>query len=230
MNKIDDTKFFAEIDKSLEESIVFVDKMAAKIRKENKAGFNPNQTRNEDGTWGNEGGSGDLSSWSNLNINQEIDDHYSDMEDQGSTFDPITGENLAGSKNSFSVSINPELTFNPDIIGENLTSENLTAYLENNKDIFLEGNTAVGTWYGSEPGGASELWLDVATIVQGRDEAIKLAIENNQVAIFDLENMRPIQTGGTGKSRDMNTKDKKQDKAAWADYMRTIMASRRAKK
>lgn len=191
-----------------------------------KAGFDPNQPRNPDGTWGNGGGS-----WHKVDVEKTVKMHH---ENGGSTIDPLTGKDMAFTPGAYSVVINLDRTWNPEKIGENLTKENMEAFLERNKDLFEAGGKLFGSWYGADPGQPEELWLDVATIVYNREKAIELAKENNQIAIFDLENMEVIETGGSGKYNIfiMNVKgnkteeEKKRAWEAWANYMKRIHPSK----
>jgi len=105
----------------------------------------------------------------------------------------------------------------------------MAAYLEKNKDLFKAGKF-FGSWYGHDekiPNDPDQLWLDVATIVYNKKEAMDLAKANNQISIFDLENMEEIKTGGSGKYSVsiMRTKGPKTAEeikrgwAAWGRYM-----------
>jgi hypothetical protein len=237
MNILDDRRMVKEINDRAAVGMAIV----RNVFKENKAGFDPSQQRNPDGTWGHQAApaepgdvSGDpepLSNWSALNPEDQMKIHYSDPEMQGSTFDPITGANLAGTKNSFAVAISDQLTWNPETVGENLTSENLTAYVNNNKSIFTQGGTAVGSWYGADQGDPKELWLDVITIVKGKEKAVQLGRDNNQVAIWDLENGVEINTGGSGKWKliTMETKNSKKYQENYYNFMKRVHSKKKKK-
>lgn len=191
-------------------------------KKSLKAGFRPDQPRDQSGRWTSTG------SWHKINLKDQVSNHH---KYDGSTYDPISGKDLAYSETElYSVSIDPELTFNPENVGDNLTEEMLNNFLEENKELFLQGGKAVGSWYGADEGEPVELWLDVATLVTNREEAIALGKKHNQVSIFDLKNMEEIKTGGTGKSNVfvMRTKGKKDvGRQNWADYMKKVTKGRK---
>lgn len=148
-----------------------------------KAGFDPNQARDRSGRWTDGGGS-----WHSIDVDKQTKSH---TENGGSTF-TMDGKNQAGAKGMASVATFPERSVT--LQGE-LTSDALNDYIELNRDL-LEGNSnyEVGTWYDSETG---VTWLDIITVTDV-EEAKRLGVEHNQIAIFDLENMNEISTGGTG--------------------------------
>lgn len=173
-----------------------------------KAGFKPDQERDESGKWTSGG------SWHKIDADVQIKTHmdsYDAQEDQyGSTFDPMTGENLLGQKNMFSVSTHEHLSWNPGQMQP--TKEMLETFLKKHKDLFSQGNLALGTWHSKSDDG---LWIDVISIVEGREKAEALGAKHNQYGIYDLENGKYIPTGGTGKSNIfvMEAKGRKNNKA-----------------
>ena len=65
---------------------------------------------------------------------------------------------------------------------------NVIAKLQNSGN--LNGRTlAFGGWYDSESG---LYYYDATVIYQDREEAIEIGRANNQIAIFDLENLKEI--------------------------------------
>ena len=194
--KIDDSKHFAEIERRRKE--LFGDKKTKVFINGIKAGFDPNQARDESGKWTSGG------AWHKIDIKEQVASH---KKYGGSTFDPMTGESLAGSKGLGSVALFKERSV---ILDVDLTEEILAKYIEDNKDLLSlsDGRYSVGTWYGGNP---KQLWLDVA-FVTDIQAAIKLGKEKNQVAIFDLENLEDIDTGGTGKQNIFIMESKKNKK------------------
>ena len=186
------------------------------ILEESKAGFDPNQARDQSGKWTSGG------AWHKIDTAEQVKSHKDswDPEEQmsGSTFDPATGENLLGSKNLFSVGLPTAYTMTDK---NDLTEELLTKYLTEKKDVFSQGRRAMGTWYSPTDGG---LYLDVVDIVEGREAAEALARTNNQIGIYDLENDKYIETGGTGKYKVtvMNTKGKKKGMKEVGKFMRAM--------
>ena len=113
------------------------------------------------------------------------------QETGGSTY-RVTGENLVG-KPAASVSIFPERT---KTTKRQVTPAMLKKFAKENADI-LDGNEdvlAVGTWFNSETG---ENMIDIVAALP-KKEATRLGRDYNQIAVFDLENMEEIPTGGTG--------------------------------
>ena len=144
------------------------------------AGFDPNQPRNKNGEWGG-------SSWYKTDLKEQLYEH---SKEGGSTF-TTDGENQAGAKGMGSVAVFPSRSMT---IKDILTEDILNDYMELNKDVLSGNNYAIGTWYDSKTG---LTWLDII-LVTDLENAIKLGIENNQIAIFDLEIMDEVLTGGDG--------------------------------
>ena len=70
-------------------------------------------------------------------------------------------------------------------------------FKEDNMDILSEEGNYFGTWLDPETG---EISLDISKCFDDREAAIKYASEHNEKAIWDIENMDSIDTGGTGKN------------------------------
>lgn len=150
-----------------------------------KAGFKPRQSRDSDGQWSTGGGS-----WHKIDTKTVIDGHN---KNGGSTFG-MDGKNKAGAKGMGSVST---FTSQPEsiILKGNLTEQDIKDFLEINKPL-LENSSifGLGTWYSIKN---DITYLDIVNVIKLQD-AIKLGIKHNQEAIFDLENMMDVPTGGTG--------------------------------
>jgi hypothetical protein len=114
------------------------------------------------------------------------------LENGGSTFSLSLGD-LIGQKKS-SVSIFPDRS--KIIEGREITKEDIDLYIQENKDLF-EGNEdvlAVGTWFDEQ---SNQTYLDVSAVV-GKKVAVDLGKQYNQKAVFDLELLEEVDTGGTG--------------------------------
>jgi len=70
-------------------------------------------------------------------------------------------------------------------------------FKDNNMDVLSEKDNYFGTWLDPETG---EISLDISKCISDRDEAVRYAAEHNEKAIWDVENMENIDTGGTGKN------------------------------
>ena len=113
-------------------------------------------------------------------------------ESGGSTF-TVDGRNLAGAKGKASVGIFPERT---ETVEGELTSTDLKNFARKNKDI-LNGNEdvlSIGTWKDTKTGA---IILDIVA-TPSLEKAKELGKKYNQEAVFDLENMKEVRTGGTG--------------------------------
>ena len=209
---IDDSKFFSELKDREKEVMNFI----SRRKRSEKAGFNPNQARDRSGKWTSGG------AWHKIDVNKQVDAHKAswdpDENMSGSTFDPETGKNLLGAKNLYSVGLPTAVTVTDK---NDVTPEILTQYLIDKKDVFSQGRRAMGTWYSPSDGG---LYLDVVELVEGREAAERLAKKNNQIGIYDLENDKYIETGGSGKFKVfvMSTKGKKRSMAEFGKFMRAM--------
>jgi len=112
----------------------------------------------------------------------------------GSTF-TLDGRDMIGQPKA-SVSIFPERS--KLVEGREITNEDLESFVEENKDLF-EGNEdvlAVGTWFDEESG---QTYIDVIAVLD-KKTAENLGREYNQKAVFDLETLEEIDTGGSGEA------------------------------
>jgi len=112
----------------------------------------------------------------------------------GSTVNAVHGD-LAYT-NSFSVSIFPDLT--TTVPGKNITPEQVNEFAAKVQALGIDTgspNISIGTWYDTE---SDTTFIDVAFTTTDRAQAIALGQQFNQKAIFDLNAMSEIATGGTG--------------------------------
>lgn len=124
---------------------------------------------------------------------KQIESHFEDEENKGSTF-TLDGRNMAG-QDKASVSIFPDRS---KVVEGDITKEDLSSYIEDNKKVF-EGNEdvlAVGTWFDS---GSNQTYIDISATLD-REIAINLGKQYNQKAVWDLKSNEEIDTGGTGES------------------------------
>jgi SPP1 gp7 family putative phage head morphogenesis protein len=113
----------------------------------------------------------------------------------GSTFS-LTHGNMAG-KPFHSVSIFPDLTVRFE--GRQVTQRQIRNFIEKYGGLARDKVVAIGTWY-SESEDAT--YLDLSVLVGDQELAVKLAKEYNQIGIYDLGQVRYIETGGTGQAPD----------------------------
>ena len=70
-------------------------------------------------------------------------------------------------------------------------------FKDDNMDVLSEKDNFFGTWLDPDTG---EISLDISKCIADRDEAVRYASSHNEKAIWDVENMESIDTGGTGKN------------------------------
>lgn len=189
-----------------------------KSKKSLKAWFDPNQQRYSSGRWGS-------NSWHKIDIKEQVKAHYKDPNNQGSTFDPRTGKNMAYAKGMYSVGVFNESDGISKNLPGNVTFDSLNNFIENNKDTLTlpDNKYLIGTWFdtGKDKTG---LWLDIVELVDNLEEATALGLKHNQIDIWDLEKMKPVPIGGTGKYlvTVMEAKGNNKRKPDWAGFGRII--------
>lgn len=70
-------------------------------------------------------------------------------------------------------------------------------FRDDNLDILKQKDNYFGTWLDPDTG---EISLDISKCITDKDVAIEYATAHNEKAIWDVENMVSIDTGGTGKN------------------------------
>ena len=109
----------------------------------------------------------------------------------GATFD-LAGKNLAG-ENVFVVGAYPNRSM--VIKGAKVTKEQIEDFAFKNGDLVSRPRHTIGTWFDKETGNTV---LDVSVTRGSQEEAMKLAQEQGQKAIFNLKTMEEIPVvGGT---------------------------------
>ncbi len=103
----------------------------------------------------------------------------------GSTTNLLTGQDLGGTIN-YAVSMYKD---REQVIPGQPTKEQLAAYVEKNADLLAQPDHTLGTWFNEEDGNT---YLDVSIVVPDMAEALRIARENNQLAIFDLRTFTTI--------------------------------------
>lgn len=79
--------------------------------------------------------------------------------------------------------------------GREITRSRLQAFIRANEDLLKHPTHCIGTWYNEEDGFT---YLDIAIVESDYGRAATLAIEHDQIALFDLEAGGAIMIGGTG--------------------------------
>lgn len=112
--------------------------------------------------------------------------------DGGFTVNPRNGKDV---NTGFAVAIYPERS--KEIPHEIVNKDTIHQYVSDNKDLLRQDGNMVGGWHDPDSG---NVWLDVSRVTGNKQEAIDLAKQHNQIAIFDLGSGNSINTGGTGRS------------------------------
>ena len=116
----------------------------------------------------------------------------------GSTINSVHGNLAGGTTANYSVSVFPELS--TPIPGRKVTAEQIRDFAEKARKAGIDTNhpnISIGTWYDPE---AKATTLDVVMTTSNRQAAIDLAKQYNQKAIFDLQALVEVPTGGTGEA------------------------------
>jgi hypothetical protein len=102
----------------------------------------------------------------------------------GSTIDLETGEPVI---KGFAVAISKE--YEQVIPGSRLTQEQVETYRQEHQDVLdADPRRTIGTWVDN-----GNSYLDISTVIQSKDEAVKTGEANKQLAIFDLGKSTSIQ-------------------------------------
>lgn len=88
-------------------------------------------------------------------------------------------------KQGFSVSIHKEREL--ILPKQELNEVEIRNFCLENSDLLAEPNNFLGAWIEG-----NSVYLDVSTFVYSKQKAIKMAKDNNQLAIFDLVNLQTI--------------------------------------
>lgn len=104
--------------------------------------------------------------------------------DGGFSIDLTTGENVSA---GYAVAIHPDRE--RVIPVDRLTMADLVSYALENLDLLAEPGHVFGAWHDPESG---KVYLDVSTVRADRAEALALAREHNQLAVFDFATLSSV--------------------------------------
>jgi hypothetical protein len=126
--------------------------------------------------------------------NRKADDLASRVKtpDGGFTVDPRTGKDI---KEGYAVAIYPDRS--REIPATAVNRKVIQDYAKSNQDLLSQQGNMMGGWHDPDSG---NVWLDVSRVTSDRMEAIDLAKQHNQIAMFDLGTGNSVNTGGTGRS------------------------------
>ncbi len=93
----------------------------------------------------------------------------------------------------FSVSLWPER--GRRVKGDTVKLRVLEVFIRGNLDLLNDPRGSIGLWYNADE---NLTYLDIVATLPNRHEAFTLASQYDQIAIFDLQTLTEIETGGTG--------------------------------
>jgi hypothetical protein len=104
--------------------------------------------------------------------------------DGGFSIDANTGHAVTG---GYAVAAHPDR----EVILAECTMGDLLEFMIRNADLLSLPGVIMGGWHDPED---HRVYLDVSILVEDRDEAIKLAVDHDQLAIFDFATGESIKT------------------------------------
>ena len=128
------------------------------------------------------------------NAAQQILALYEESGREGATFSLYFG-NMSG-KPLYSVSVWPERGTQP--LDNEMSVSVVQDFIEANSDVLKDLNDprcGIGLWYNVDD---DVVYLDIVALLPSRLDAVALAMRYDQIAVFDLEALTEIGTGGTG--------------------------------
>jgi len=123
-------------------------------------------------------------------VSQDIANIHNELE-EGSTYNISDKIGDMSGKPYYSVSLYPERT--EVLTGQTrVTEADIEAFIAKNADLLNKPGNSVGSWTRD----GKDVVLDVVVTPASREEAIRLGLQNNQEAIFDLEKGEEIPLAG----------------------------------
>lgn len=98
--------------------------------------------------------------------------------DGGFTYQPVTDQEP---KAGYALSVYPDRSFAKPM--KDLKSADLIKYAKANADLFSKADHYIGAWHDPE---SHQVFFDVSVVSNDPEQAAKLALENDQIAYFDL--------------------------------------------
>ena len=113
----------------------------------------------------------------------------------GGTFNPKAL--MRSVTSGYVVSEQPQASFSKPL--KSLTESDIDSWMGKNDAILKKPGNNVGVWHDTESG---QVWLDVVRVYPntsaGKSKAISSGVKHNQIAIFHLDSMTEVNTGGSG--------------------------------
>ncbi len=93
----------------------------------------------------------------------------------------------------YAVSVYPERARKS--AGDTVSARILQLFIAENADLLDDPRCSIGLWYNADE---DVTYRDISATLPSRREAMALALQYDQIAIFDLLAIDEIETGGTG--------------------------------
>ena len=135
-----------------------------------------------------------------VNENRLLDMIQSTIDNQGGTFNFITGDAPVG---GYAVAVRGgtfQFPLNEAMTNPTGMREALIQHMEKTVDKF-EGADHFGTWVEPDKNGIDSIWAEPVNVIDSRANAVKMGKLRNQKGVFDLNRFETIRTGGTGDER-----------------------------
>lgn len=107
----------------------------------------------------------------------------------GSSYNVVTGQNLAGTKNYAVSSYKSRELIIP---GKDVSAETFEKFIKANEDLLGDPRNILGSWFSEEDGNT---YIDVSSVSTSLQDAMRIAINSDQAAIFDLRSFTTIPVG-----------------------------------
>ncbi|MHB1097942.1 MAG: PLxRFG domain-containing protein [Burkholderiales bacterium] len=104
----------------------------------------------------------------------------------GATYNVVTGQDMGGTQN-YAVSSRKDREL--VVPGKTLSAETLRKYVEANDDLLSDPRNVLGTWFNEADGNT---YVDISTVSQDMQSAMRFARAADQLAIFDLRTFTTI--------------------------------------
>jgi len=135
-----------------------------------------------------------------VNENRLLDMIQSTIDNQGGTFNFITGDTPVG---GYAVAVRGgtfQFPLNEAMTNPTGMREALIQHMEKTVDKF-EGADHFGTWVEPDKNGIDSIWAEPVNVIESRANAVKMGKLRNQKGVFDLNRFETIRIGGTGDER-----------------------------
>ena len=107
----------------------------------------------------------------------------------GSSYNVVTGQNLAGTNN---YAVSPYSDRELIVPGKDVPTDVFEKFISANEDLLGDPRNILGSWFNEQDGNT---YIDVSVVTESYSEAMRIAESANQIAIFNLRTFEEIATG-----------------------------------